>query len=59
MYKMVSFDITSLYTNVPVKETIEIILKQLYEIQPTPPLIKQDDMEQLLIFATKKISFSL
>ena len=50
---MVSFDITSLYTNVPVDETITIILKQLYEIQPTPPLIKQDDMEQLLIFATK------
>ncbi|CAF3597166.1 unnamed protein product [Rotaria socialis] len=57
MYKMVSFDITSLYTNIPVDETIKIILKHLYEIRSTPPLIKQDDMEQLLIFATKRSHF--
>ena len=28
--KMVSFDITSLYTNIPIKETTEIILNGLY-----------------------------
>ncbi|CAF4877400.1 unnamed protein product, partial [Rotaria sp. Silwood2] len=28
---MISFDIASLYTNVPLNETIEIILKRLYD----------------------------
>ena len=29
-YKMVSFDVASLFTNVPIGETIEIILKRVY-----------------------------
>ncbi|CAF3650056.1 unnamed protein product [Rotaria sp. Silwood1] len=56
-YKMVSFDISSLYTNVPLDETIEIILKNLYETRATPPTIQRDDMKQLLIFATKNTHF--
>ncbi|CAM4831585.1 unnamed protein product [Rotaria magnacalcarata] len=31
-YRMVSFDVSSLYTNVPINETIEIILNSLYVI---------------------------
>ena len=30
VYKMVSFDVVSLFTNVPVEETTEIILKRIY-----------------------------
>ncbi|CAF3124178.1 unnamed protein product [Rotaria sp. Silwood2] len=56
-YKMVSFDISSLYMNVPLDETIEIILKNLYETRATPPTIQRDDMKQLLIFATKNTHF--
>ncbi len=56
-YKMVSFDITSLYTNIPIDETIDIILKQLYEIRPTPPPIDRTDFERLLTFATKNSHF--
>ncbi|CAF4998196.1 unnamed protein product, partial [Rotaria sp. Silwood1] len=56
-YKMVSFDISSLYTNVPLDETIEIILKNLYETRATSPFIQRDDMKQLLIFATKNTHF--
>jgi hypothetical protein len=56
-YKMVSFDVTSLYTNVPIDETIAIILKHLYEIRTTAPSIKKDDMNKLLIFATKNSHF--
>ena len=54
---MVSFDISSLYTNVPLDDTIQLILKNLYETRTTPPTIKRDDMEQLLIFATKRSHF--
>jgi hypothetical protein len=56
-YKMVSFDISSLYTNVPLDDTIQLILKNLYKTRTTPPTIKRDDMQQLLIFATKRSHF--
>jgi hypothetical protein len=56
-YKMASFDISSLCTNVPLKETIQIILENLYETHTTSPTVKRDDMEQLLIFATKRSRF--
>lgn len=57
-YKMVSFDISSLYTNVPLDETISIILKSLYDTTTTtPPKIKRADMKKLLVHATKKSHF--
>ncbi|CAF3491182.1 unnamed protein product, partial [Rotaria sp. Silwood2] len=56
-YRMVLFDISSLYTNVPLDETIEIILKNLYETRTTAPTIQRDDMKQLLIFVTKNTPF--
>ncbi|CAF4296389.1 unnamed protein product [Rotaria sp. Silwood2] len=54
---MVSFDIVSLYTNVPVDETINIILKELYETRPVPPTIERNDLKKLLTFATTKSHF--
>ncbi|CAF4389133.1 unnamed protein product [Rotaria sp. Silwood2] len=56
-YKMVSFDITSLYTNIPVNETIDIILKHLYNDERPPPTIKKNDMKKLLEFVTEKSHF--
>ncbi|CAF1416294.1 unnamed protein product, partial [Rotaria sordida] len=56
-YKMVSFDIASLYTNVPLNETIEIILKRLYDGHAKPPAINQEDMKELLDLATKNSHF--
>ena len=56
-YKMVSFDIASLYTNVPLNETIDIILKHLYDGHLTPPTMNQDDMRELFIFATENSHF--
>ena len=46
--KMVSFDIVSLYTNIPLDETIKIILNHLYNDENPPPLIPKDDMIKLL-----------
>ncbi|CAF4266065.1 unnamed protein product, partial [Rotaria magnacalcarata] len=54
---MVSFDVTSLYTNVPIDETIAIILKHLYEIRTTASSMKQVDINKLLIFSTKNSHF--
>ncbi|CAF4505391.1 unnamed protein product [Rotaria magnacalcarata] len=54
---MVSFDIATLYTNVPLDETIEIILKILYVDCTKSPIIKRDDLKKLLISVTKKSHF--
>ncbi|CAF3533244.1 unnamed protein product [Rotaria socialis] len=56
-HRMVSFEVSSLYTNVPINETIEIILNSLYVIQPIPPIMKRDDINELLIFATRNSHF--
>ncbi|CAF3447999.1 unnamed protein product [Rotaria sp. Silwood1] len=56
-YKMVSFDIASLYTNVPLTETIDIILKHLYDGHAKPPTISREDMKELLDLATEKSHF--
>ncbi|CAF4387530.1 unnamed protein product [Rotaria sp. Silwood2] len=56
-FKMVSFDVVNLYTNIPVDETINIILKKLYEDRPVPPIIERNDLKALLTFATTKSHF--
>jgi hypothetical protein len=55
--KMVSFDISSLYTNIPLDETIGIILNHLYPSQVTSMTIPKNDMKELLTFATKNSHF--
>ncbi|CAF4673899.1 unnamed protein product [Rotaria sp. Silwood1] len=56
-FKMVSFDVVNLYTNIPVDKTINIILKELYENRPVPPIIERNDLKELLTFATTKSHF--
>ncbi|CAM4968980.1 unnamed protein product [Rotaria socialis] len=56
-FKMVSFDVASVYTNIPLDETLKIILDHSYNDEtPTPP-IKREDMKKLLEFATKHSHF--
>ncbi|CAF1227202.1 unnamed protein product [Rotaria sordida] len=50
--KMISFDIQSLFTNIPVRETIEIICNKLYCTDPKlRPFIPEDYFRKLLEFA--------
>ena len=39
--KLVSFDVVSLYTNVPVKEAINLAAEKLYELEDVPPVDKE------------------
>ena len=51
-YKMVSFDVASLFTNVSLEETIEIVLKRIYvNKEITTDISKQ--MKELLFLRTK------
>ena len=45
---LASFDITSLFTNVPVQETVEILLNELYEGQDTIRNLTKQQFKKLL-----------
>ena len=53
---MCSFDVSSLFTNVPLDETIQICLDKLYAL-PDPPTLPRSVLKGLLEFATKKSHF--
>ena len=57
-YKMISFDVVSLFTNVPLERTIEIILRKVYDEKRIKTKIKREDMKQLLLLCTKGVPFS-
>ena len=50
---MCSLNITSLFTNVPLEETIQICLDKLYTL-PDPPNLPRAVLKKLLVFSTKK-----
>ena len=56
-YKMASFKGESLFTNVPLEETIEIILKMIYIKEITADIPKQE-IKELLILYTKNVHFT-
>ena len=53
---MCCFNFCSLFTNVPLDETIEICLAKLYAL-PDPPSLPRHVLKDLLLFATKKSHF--
>ena len=53
---MCSFDVSSLFTNVPLQETIQICLDKLYAL-PDPPTLPRSVLKVLLKRATKKSHF--
>ena len=55
---MISFDVVSLFTNVPLNRTIEIILKKVYDDKLIRTKIKRDEMRELLILCTQEVPFT-
>ena len=53
---IISLDVKSLYTNVPLMEAIEIALQKLYS-QESPPEIQRATMKRLLNMAVSKVLF--
>ena len=58
-YKMVSFDVVSLFTNVPLDETIDIIIKRIYDKKEINTDIPKKEMRELLYLCTKNAHFTL
>ena len=58
-YKMVSFDVVSLFTNVALDETIDIIFKRIYDKKEINTDIPEKEMRGLLYLCTKNAHFTL
>ena len=57
-YKMVSFDVKSLFTNVPLEKTIEITLQRIYEHKKINTSTSKKEMKQLLTLCTKSVHYT-
>ena len=55
---MCSFDLSSLFTNVPLDETIKICSEALYDDFDLQPLIPRDVFVELMKSATSSVEFS-
>ena len=55
---MISFDVKSLFTNVPVEETIDIILNKIYDEKKIETNIPRNIMKDLLYLCTKHVHFT-
>ena len=56
-YKMVSFNVLSLFTNVLLDETINIIIKNIYDKKEIHTDILKKEMRDLLFLYTKNAHF--
>ena len=57
-YKMISFDVSSLFTMVPLDYTIDLTLKQIYGDKEIKIKISRKDMKNLLSLCTKNVHFT-
>ena len=52
-HHLVSFDVASLFTNVPLRETIDIITQKIYSDKTCAPPIRKEHFTELLSIATQ------
>ena len=57
-YEMISFDVVSLFTNVPLEKTIDIIIKKVYKEKLIKTKIKANKLRALLLLCTKEGHFT-
>ena len=58
-FELVSFDVTSLFTNVPLEFTIQVILDKVYDQNRIKTKLKREEMRALLNICTKEMHFTL
>ena len=57
-FSLVSFDVVSLFTKVPLDFTINLILKKIYDERAIVTKITRQQMKKLLLICTKEMHFS-
>ena len=56
-YKMILFDVKNLFTNVPLKETVDIILTKVYDEKKIDTKIPKSILKELVYLCTKHVPF--
>ena len=54
---MMSFDVKSLFTSIPLAKTIDIALKQIYDRKEINTKIPRPIMKEMLLLCTKDVHF--
>ena len=57
-YEMISFDVSNLFTNVPLEFTIDLILKKVYRKKMIKTKLKKEELRELLEMYTKEMHFT-
>ena len=57
-YEMVSFDVSNLFTNVPLDFTIDLILRKVYQKKMVKTKLKRAELKELLEMCTKEMHFT-
>ena len=57
-YQMYSFDVKSLFTNVPLKESIEIVLNKIFVDKLIKVPFSRNELKELLMLCTKEVQFT-
>ena len=57
-YQIVSFDVKSLFINVPLDRRIDIVLRRIYDKHELQTSITRSEMKELLILCTKNVHFT-
>ena len=57
-YKLVSFDVKSLFTNVPLRKTINVILDRVYNQNVIPTTLKKRTLKKLILDTCSKTAFT-
>lgn len=57
-YKLISFDVKALFTNVPLDFTINLILRRIYDGKELTTTIPKESMKEMLLLCTKNVIFS-
>ena len=57
-FEMISFDVVSLFTNVPLEKTINLILREVYDEKLIKTRIKRYQLKSLLNLCTKDVHFT-
>ena len=57
-FNMVSFDVKSLFTSVPLKKTIDIAFERIYLRKEIETILTKNEMKNLLILCTRNVHFT-
>ena len=57
-HRLVSFDVKSLFTNVPLDSTIDIIQNRIYDKKEITTNIEPKDMRHIILLCTKNVHFT-